>query len=211
MEFYEQKEVQMKGYNEISGPGLQGYQSSFDNWAWTSLRGNMVRNALTSVWTSIAFAFIILVITSRNIWISLFAILCISQIIFGLLSSIHLLDWRLGMIESTCLIVFIGVSVDYVVHICHHYVASINQDRVGRMNHAFKNTGKTIVGGALTSCFSGIFLFLCEADALNKFGVMLLITIGASMLTSLVFLPSILFLVGPEKDQGTIGKKKQID
>jgi predicted RND superfamily exporter protein len=79
----------------------------------------MVNNALSSVYTSIIFAFVILVITSRNIRTSLIAIFCISSIIFGLLSTIYILDWKLGMIESTCLIVFIGVSVDYVVHICH--------------------------------------------------------------------------------------------
>jgi predicted RND superfamily exporter protein len=72
------------------------------------------------------------------------------------------------------------------------------------MDHALKSTGKTILGGALTSCFSGIFLFVCEADALNKFGVMLLVTIVASMFTSLIFLPSILYIIGPEKEQGSI-------
>ena len=158
----------------------------------------MVSNALSSVWSSIVFAFVILVATSGNIWISLIAIFCISSIIFGLLSSITLLGWSLGMIESTCLIVFIGVSVDYVIHICHQYIDSIQHKREGRMNQAFKHTGKTIMGGALTSCFSGVFLFACEADALNKFGIMLLITIVSSLFTSLIFLPSILYLFGPE-------------
>ena len=168
----------------------------------------MVNNALSSVYISIVFSFFILVVTSRNWQTSLIAIFCISSIIFGLMSSIYMLGWELGMIESTCLIVFIGVSVDYVVHIVHHYIDSIRQDRIGRMNQAFKSTGKTIMGGALTSCFSGIFLFVCEADALNKFGVMLLVTILASMFSALIFLPSILYVIGPEKNQGKICLRK---
>ena len=115
----------MQRFNEGSSPSLQGYQTSFDNWAWTCLRGQMVNNALSSIYISIIFSFVILVITSRNLQTSLIAIFCISSIIFGLLSSIYMLDWELGMIESTCLIVFIGVSVDYVVHICHQYIDSI--------------------------------------------------------------------------------------
>ena len=31
--------------------------------------------------------------------------------------------------ESTCVIVFIGISVDYVVHICHQYIHAVEVDR----------------------------------------------------------------------------------
>ena len=60
--------------------------------------------------------------------------------------------------------------------------------------------GSTIVGGALTSSFAAIFLIICQADSLNKFGIMLLTTIMASMLTALFFMPAMLYILGPDND-----------
>lgn len=75
--------------------------------------------------------------------------------------------------------------------------------------------GATIVGGALTSCFSGIVLLFCQADILSKFGVLLLITIVSSMTTALIFLPSWVYLIGPEAESGQVNfdcfkKKKEV-
>ena len=60
----------------------------------------------------------------------------------------------------------------------------------------------TIVGGALTSCFSAMFLVFCQADILNKFGILLLVTIITSMLTALTLLPSITYTFGPQNKEG---------
>lgn len=154
------------------------------------------------------FALVILIVTSGNVYISLLAILCITSIISMLMGVIQLFGWKFGLVESICVIVFVGISVDYVVHICHQYIHSIENDRISRMNNAYKQMGATVVGGALTSCFSGIFLVMCEAESLNKFGMLLLTTIIASMLTSLVWLPSLAFFLGPEGSNGNISFRK---
>lgn len=74
---------------------------------------------------------------------------------------------------------------------------TIEEDRKSRMDHAYNQVGKPILGGALTSCFSAFFLIICDASALSKFGILLLTIIVCSLLTSLVFLPSIAFIIGP--------------
>ena len=108
------------------------------------------------------------------------------------------------MIESACVIVFIGISFDYVIHICHEYIHCIHDLRKDRMDFSYKNMGETIFSGALTTSFSGIFLALCEANALNKFGVLLIITILASLIMALIFLPSLLYILGPQFRSGNI-------
>jgi predicted RND superfamily exporter protein len=67
--------------------------------------------------------------------------------------------------------------------------------------------GQTILAGALTSIFSALFLMLCQAASLNKFGVLLLITIASSMLSALIFLPSLFYIIGPN---GKAGDLKQL-
>jgi len=86
--------------------------------------------------------------------------------------------------------VFVGVSFDYVVHICHSYNHSIYWIRKERMDSAYKQMGQTIFGGALTTIFSGVFLVICQSDALYKFVILLLTTIISAMIIALVFLPA---------------------
>lgn len=107
-------------FNRLAGKGVnKGFTTSYDNWTWLELRGAVVTNALQGMMFSCLFSFVILVVTTRNWYISLIAIGCISSIILQLLGVIKLLGWKFGIIESTCIIVFIGVSIDYVVHFAH--------------------------------------------------------------------------------------------
>tara|TARA_B110000285_G_scaffold80800_1_gene93272 strand:+ start:1716 stop:2195 length:480 start_codon:yes stop_codon:yes gene_type:complete len=149
-------------------------------------------------------SFLVLLLTTKNFYISVMAILSISAIILGLMSMVNLFGWEFGIIESTCVIIFIGISVDYVVHICHQYIHAMDNQRKQRMDFAFKNMGATILGGALTSSFSAFFLIICQADSLNKFGILLLTTIISSMIVSLVFLPGVIYIIGPNKQQGDL-------
>ena len=135
---------------------------------------------------------------------SLICILSISSIIFTLMSTIYIFGWEFGLIESACVIVFIGISFDYVIHVCHEYIHCIHEVRKERMDSAYKYMGETIFSGALTTSFSGIFLALCESNALNKFGVLLIITIISSLVVALIFLPSILYILGPQYKNGDI-------
>lgn len=110
----------MVNFNAGSSPGLnKGFQTSYDNWCWLFLRSSFIRYADQGILFSISMALIVLILTTKNIYISLIAIISISSVILCLMSAIKTLGWQFGMIESTCVIVFIGISVDYVVHICH--------------------------------------------------------------------------------------------
>lgn len=180
------------------------YQLAYDNWSWLHLRQSFISNALYDLLFSIVMTLIFMVLTTQNFYISLIAALCISSIILCMMTVIWAKGWKFGMIESTSLIVFVGISVDYVVHICHQYIHAVEQDRKGRMEQSYNQIGRAVIGGSLTSCFSAFFLIICEASALSKFGVLLLTIILSSMVTSLVYLPSVVFIMGPEKDQGKI-------
>lgn len=122
------------------------------------------------------------------------------MIVIQVLSTIKLVGWTFGLIESTCVIVFIGISVDYVVHFSLTYVSSSVPNRRERTQLSFKLIGETILGGTLTSCCSGAFLILCESYSLNKFGLLLLTTIISSMIISLIYLPGVLYVFGPNEN-----------
>ena len=77
------------------------------------------------------------------------------------MSSIKLAGWSLGIAESVGLIVFVGFSVDYIVHMCHQYVESTHESRKKRMDSFFQEFGTTILNGAYTSFVAGLFLSIC--------------------------------------------------
>jgi predicted RND superfamily exporter protein len=198
------EEVQLK-FNENAPEGInKGWQIAYDHWAWQNLRGTIISNCIQGILFSLLFALIVMVCTTGNIWISLYAVLSISSVILFLMGVIKLNGGNFGIIESTCVIVFIGLSVDYIVHISHQYTKCLKPDRLSRTNFALGQMGPTIFGGAITSMFSAFFLLACQADSLNKFGQFLATTIAASFFTSLVFLPALLLLAGPEGESGKI-------
>jgi predicted RND superfamily exporter protein len=55
-----------------------------------------------------------------------------------MLGAIWIAGWPFGMSQSTCVIVFIGISVDYVVHISHEYIHSGQLNRYDRTVAAYR-------------------------------------------------------------------------
>ena len=86
---------------------------------------------------SLAFAFIILVLTSFNIILSIYSVLAIGGVLSSVTAIIHLIGWQLGTSESIALVVFVGLSVDYIAHMSHFYIDSVHDTRELRMNHSF--------------------------------------------------------------------------
>ena len=115
-----------------------------------------------------------------------------------MMSMINLLGWKFGLVESICVIVLVGISVDYVSHFAHMYMISSHENKKERTDYAYQQMGQTILGGALTSNLAGLFLIICQVNILNKFGVLFMTTIISAFLTSIVFLPSLLYVFGPD-------------
>tara|TARA_B110000285_G_C14950542_1_gene526562 strand:+ start:666 stop:908 length:243 start_codon:yes stop_codon:yes gene_type:complete len=69
--------------------------------------------------------------------------------------------------------------------------------------------GQTILGGALTSILSGVFLCICQVAVLNKFGLLFISTIVGAFLTSVIFLPSMLYCMGPNGNTGSFCVNKE--
>lgn len=194
----------IKEINTKSGISLECFLSTYDVWPWNQFGDIIVEDAQRGVAISLIFAFIVLLLTTQNIWVSLLSTFSISSIILQMMAMIKFNDWHFGIIQSICVIVFIGISVDYVAHIAHQFVHSTHQLRRNRTNEAYRQMGQTILGGALTSIFAGVFLVFCNVAILNQFGILFITTIVASFFSAIVFFPSILFIFGPDNKQGDL-------
>ena len=115
-----------------------------------------------------------------------------------------MLGWELGTVESIAMVVLIGLSVDYVVHLGIHYVGSVYPDRRRRTDDALKLLGMSIMSGGITTMGSGIFLFFTATLLLRKFAVLITATIAFSLVFAMVFFVALLYIIGPEKNMGNL-------
>lgn len=119
------------------------------------------------------FVLLILIITTWNIVIALYTVAAITGILSSVLAFIYLMGWELGPVESIAIVIFIGLSVDYVVHMGHYYTDSIFDSKQKRMDFSFSQIGLTIVSSSITTYSSGVFLMFCNLLMLYKFGILI--------------------------------------
>jgi protein dispatched 1 len=118
-----------------------------------------VQGALQGIFTSIGFAFLVLILVSQNFYQTIFSILSIIGTVASIVSLMVWMGWELGVSESVACVIIIGFSVDYVVHLATHYIHAPFDHRFERMKYSLEEMGVSIVSGAITTLGSGLFLF----------------------------------------------------
>ena len=105
--------------------------------------------------------------------------------------------WQLGTSESIAVVVVIGFSVDYVVHLAADYMHSPFESRNDKTRQAYTEMGVSIMSGTITTAGSGSFLFGGQITIFNKFATLIMSTIMISFVTSMVIFGAMLHAFGP--------------
>ena len=80
--------------------------------AWMATEDALVEGALFGLAIATSFAFFILLVSTRNIHISVFSAISIGGILTCVLSMMQLNSMELGLAESISVVILIGFSVD---------------------------------------------------------------------------------------------------
>ena len=110
--------------------------------------------------------------------------------------------WQL--MESLNLTLVVGLSVDYVVHLAEGYSRSTHTNRLGRLHDSLAQLGISVLSGACTTIGGSAFLLLAEIILFLQFGVFMFATILFSVFFALCFFSTLLGIVGPEGECGSI-------
>jgi predicted RND superfamily exporter protein len=81
-------------------------------------------SAISGIFMSMLFAFIILCIATRNLTQSIISIFCVITIVVSVVAIMVMKGWVLGTTESISVVIIIGFSVDYVIHLSADYMHS---------------------------------------------------------------------------------------
>ena len=82
--------------------------------------------------------------------------------------------YELGTSESVAIVILIGLSVDYVVHLGNAYMESHCPTREARALDALRDMGVSVLAGALTTLGASQFLWPAEVIFFIKFGKIVL-------------------------------------
>jgi hypothetical protein len=110
--------------------------------------------------------------------------------------------WSFGVIEAVALIIIVGFSVDYALHIAEAYNQSKGSTRYDRVQDALRRRGGALLGAAATSVLACPPILYCTIQVFVRFGITLLANMLLSLVFSLLFFAAILIAVGPSRTRG---------
>ena len=152
----------------------------------------------------LCLALVILVVATTNLAVGVVATLIIALITCSVLGVINMIGWKLGPLESLNLTLVVGLAVDYVVHLAEGYIGLKNETREAKVKHTLTHVGVSVLSGACTTLGASIFLLAAKILFFFQFGIFIFCTIGFSVMYSLFFFPTVMALIGPEGENGSI-------
>uniref|UniRef100_A0A3Q3KCJ4 Protein dispatched homolog 1 n=3 Tax=Monopterus albus TaxID=43700 RepID=A0A3Q3KCJ4_MONAL len=173
------------------------------NLEFYDLQDSLSDGTLVAMALSVAVAFSVMLLTTWNVIISLYAILSIAGTIFVTVGSLVLLGWELNVLESVTISVAVGLSVDFAVHYGVAYRLAPDSDREGKVIFSLSRMGSAIAMAALTTFVAGAMMMPSTVLAYTQLGTFMMLIMCISWAFATFFFQCMCCCLGP---QGTCGQ-----
>ncbi|XP_043195105.1 protein dispatched homolog 1-like [Amphibalanus amphitrite] len=166
------------------------------------LQTALADGTLLAIGVAVGLAFLVLMLTTLDLRVSLFAAVTVACVIFVTVAALVLLGWRLNVLEAVAVTVAIGLSVDFTLHYSVAYRAGEQPDREARVVHALSSVGSPIAMAALTTLLAGVCMLPSQVLAYLQIGVFLIVLTAVSWTYATLFFLPLLRVWGPERACG---------
>ena len=137
-------------------PGLQNGWAGCWGLDFYALQIGLSDGTYSSLGISVAVSFTVMLLTTLNIFISIYAIVTIIGIIAITIGSLVLAGWQLNILESIVMSVAVGLSIDFTMHYGVAYrLAPDKSQRDSRVRYSLVHIGSAITMAALTTFLTG--------------------------------------------------------
>jgi predicted RND superfamily exporter protein len=120
------------------------------------LQKSLSKGTFISMSISLGTAFAVMLVTTRNVYISVFATVTIMCALGVTVGSLVLMGWKLNILESITLSVAVGLSVDFTLHYGVAYVLATDKtDRKSRVSFSMTGMSSAISMAAFTTFIAG--------------------------------------------------------
>ncbi|XP_053399181.1 patched domain-containing protein 3-like [Mercenaria mercenaria] len=157
----------------------------------------ILSQTLQTLGIAVAMVFFVTCIFMPHPLLLLYVTVTVAMITVGIFGFLPFLDLTLSAITMIHIIMSIGFSVDFAVHICHGYMISSGQNRNDRMTAGIIRSGAPIFHGAISSILGVIMLAAAKSFIFFSFFQVMSLVITFGILHALFLLPVILSLIGP--------------
>ena len=175
----------------------QGFFFSF-GFVGKDLQDSMQFSAIESGSIAVVLAFFTLLVFTDDLLMSALASLAILVTLVLVLGWLVAIGWRLGVLESMCMAISVGICVDFICHHAHAYNHGDADSRKERMTHSLVEMGISVVSAAVTTFTAALILLLfTTVTFFNEFGVFLAVCMVCSIVVALVYFHALLAMAGP--------------
>ncbi|XP_072283958.1 protein dispatched homolog 2 isoform X2 [Pyxicephalus adspersus] len=191
--------------NEIKNapPGLQnGWFTS--KLSLFNLQHTLSTEIMMTTGFSIAISFVVLLLTTWNVLLSLFSVASIGGSVLVTVGLLVLLEWQSNVVESLFVSAAVGLSVDFTVNYCISYHLCPHSDRLSRVAFSLKQISCATAMGASTMFSAGVIMLPATVLAYRKLGIFIMMIKCISCGFASFFFQSICCFFGPQKNCGQI-------
>lgn len=174
------------------------------NLEFYDLQDSLSDGTLVAMALSVAVAFSVMLLTTWNVVISLYAIASIAGTIFVTVGSLVLLGWELNVLESVTISVAVGLSVDFAVHYGVAYRLAPDTDREGKVVFSLGRMGSAIAMAAFTTFVAGAMMMPSDVLAYTQLGTFMMLIMCVSWAFATFFFQCLCRCLGPQGSCGQI-------
>ena len=197
--FYKQIQNWMDSKLDSAPSGVEeGWlQSRYENFELYDLQSSLASGTYEAIGVSMAAAFVVMLVTSLNVLITLYAIFTIFLTISVCAGILVLLGWELNIVESVTLTMSVGLSIDFCIHYGMGYRLSGLVDRKLRVQESFRKVVAAIFMAAGTTFIAGACIMPATILFYVQLGSFFMIVMTFSWLFATFFFQSLCYVIGP--------------
>jgi len=158
------------------------------------ITSSLKESQLISTGISLFLATIVLIIAYRKLTLGLIAIIPVLISIVWILGTMYFIGYSLNILTIMVTSLTIGIGIDYAIHATERF--KLVADKTGDINAALtetiSRTGGALLIAALTTTLGFGMLVFAPIPPQVQFGVIMLMTIAFSFITSVLLLPLVL-------------------
>ncbi|GAB5574550.1 protein dispatched homolog 3 isoform X1 [Prionailurus iriomotensis] len=181
----------------------RGFQTC-EHWKQIFMEIIGVQSALYGLALSLLICVAAVAVFTTHVLLLLPVLLSILGIVCLVVTIMYWSGWEMGAVEAISLSILVGSSVDYCVHLVEGYLlAGENlpphqaELRQWRTLEAVRHVGVAIVSSALTTVIATVPLFFCIIAPFAKFGKIVALNTGVSILYTLTVSTALLGIMAP--------------
>ncbi|MEO0077091.1 MAG: MMPL family transporter, partial [candidate division WOR-3 bacterium] len=165
---------------------------------------SLSRSQIQSLIIALVLVFICLIVMMRSFWISVVGLI---PIIFTLIVIFGFMGYaKIPLDVATVLVgsVSIGIGIDYAIHFLNRYQQEIKQNKHHKIKavlNTLKTSGRAILINVLTVSIGFLVLVFANLIPLQRFGILIAITMIFSGISALVILPAIILVTNRNREE----------